>query len=74
MYRKYILLRENGGLDVLDKMMKSLNPDLNKSSKFLECEQAETIKADVVYKRVSKKMENHIKPWTDKQLHKRNPE
>ena len=70
MYRDYILLRENGGLDVLDEMMKSLN----ESYKFLECEQAEAIKADVVYKRVSKKMENHIKPLTDKRLHERNPE
>ena len=61
MYRKYILLRENGGLDVLDEMMKALGPDLNKSYKFLECEQAETIKADVVYKRVSNEMEKNIK-------------
>ena len=61
MYRDYILLRENGGLDLLDEKMKALDPDLNKSYKFLECEQAETIKADVVYKRVSNEMEKNIK-------------
>ena len=56
------------GLDVLDEMMNSLYPYLNKSYKFLECKHAEAVEADAVYKRVSKRM----KTLTDKQLHKRN--
>ena len=56
------------GLDVLDEMMNSLYPYLNKSYRFLEFKHAEAVEADAVYKRVSKRM----KTLTDKQLHKRN--
>ena len=49
---------------VLDKRMKSLDPDLNKIYKFLGCEKAEGIKADVVYKRESKEIEKRIKTFT----------
>ena len=51
-------------LVVLDERMKSLDPDLNESYKFLRCKQAEGIKADVVYQRVSKEMEKRIKAHT----------
>ena len=46
---------------MLNEKVKSPDPDLNESYKFLECEQAEAIKADLVYKRVSKEMEKRIK-------------
>ena len=36
---------------MLDERMKSLDQDLNKSYKFLECGQAESVKVDVVYKK-----------------------
>ena len=58
-----------GRLDVLDERMKSLDPGLNEWCKFLGCEQAEQIKADVVYERVSKEMVKQIKTFNDKQLH-----
>ena len=52
--------------------MKSLDPDLNESYKFIECEQAEEIKADTVCGRTSKEMERRMKTLTDKQLHEKN--
>ena len=60
------------GLDVLDEMMNSLYPYLNKSYKFLEFKHAEPVEADAVYKRVSKGLETAMKTLTDKQLHKTN--
>ena len=45
------------GTYVLDKRMKSLDPDLNKSYKFLGCGPAESVKVDEVNKKVSKEME-----------------
>ena len=41
--------KKGEGLNVLNKKVKSPDPDLNESYKFLECEQAEAIKADLVY-------------------------
>ena len=41
------------GFNVLEERLKPLDPDLNKSYKFLEYEVAEAIKTDVVYKKVS---------------------
>ena len=57
------------GLDVLDERMESLNPNLKKNYKFLGCEQPESIKAEVVYKWVSKEMKKHMKALTGIQLY-----
>ena len=48
------------GIAVLDKRMKSLDPYLNISYKFLGCGQAEAIKAEVIYRRVSKEREKRM--------------
>lgn len=60
------------GLIVLYKKMKPLNPDLNKSYKFLESEPAEAIKSFGIHKRVSKSMERRMKTLTDSQVYGKN--
>ena len=60
------------GLPVLDKWMKTMDPDENEMYKFLGIEQADRIKNIVVFQRVKSKVEKRVKMLVNTQFNDRN--
>ena len=60
------------GLDVLDKRMNSLYPYLNKSYKFLGCEQGELLRKIHSVWESKQKMKKRMKKLSNKQIQERN--